>query len=126
MKQYLTIQNVVVFLLLISQGYLMYKINEKSPTDLRVLQAAQKIADGKDSIIASNVRVIESLQSEKARHIDTLKVINNNKTILREIYRSDVAQLIANDSSEVSAQYLVDYTKSKEMLISGEYFKPVN
>lgn len=126
MKQYLTLQNVVVFLLLISQGYLMYKINEKSPTDLKTLQAAQKIADEKDSIIASNVRVIESLQSKKARHIDTLKVINNNKTILREIYRNDIAQLIANDSSEVSAQYLVDYTKSDDMLKSGEYFKPVN
>lgn len=115
-----------LILILLAQGYLMYKINDRPETNLDVLKAAQKIADDKDSIIASNVRVIESLQSEKDRHLDTLKVINNNKTIYREIYRNDIARLISNDSSEVSAQYLVDYTKSKEMLMNGEYFKPVN
>jgi hypothetical protein len=111
-------------LILLVQGYLMWKINEKPETNLEVLKAAQKVSQGIDSVITQNNRLIERYDDRIARQVDTLNVINNYKTILNETYRSDISSLILNDSSKISSQYAIDYSKSDEMLQNGKYVNP--
>lgn len=54
---------------------------------------------------------------------DTLKVINNQKTTIRENYYRDVSSLLANDSTQRAIQYRHDFREATDWLLSGGYFE---
>lgn len=120
--KYLTPTNILIGLMLIFQGYLMWKVNQRD--DLPMLEAEQRIVEQQDSLINQGEFIIGRINSEIVSRVDTLKVINNYKTVLKESYHHDMARLISNDINEVDSQYLIDYNESSEMLRNGKYIIP--
>ncbi len=123
MKQYLTLQNVVVFLLLISQGYLMWKINERPETDSRVLQATQKIADGMDSVVSQNLRLIEHYDAAIAKQVDTLKIYERQKTIVNNHYEKDLSYIFGADRSTQFSLYKKHSAEFDSLFAAGFFIQ---
>jgi len=84
-------------LILLVQGYLMWKINEKPETNLEVLKAAQKVSQGIDSVITQNNRLIERYDDRIARQVDTLKIYERQKTQITNNYAQDLSFILRAD-----------------------------
>lgn len=114
------LQPIAIIILLCIQVFLMVKINQRNETPM--LEAAQSITEQNDSLIKQGQLIIAHIDAEIGSRVDTLKVINNYKTVLKESYNKDIAALVANDSSQRAQQYTADYSASFQLFKQGFYF----
>lgn len=110
-------------LILLAQGYLMVKINEKPETNLDVLQAAQKVSQGIDSVITQNNRLIERYDDRIARQVDTLKIYERQKTIVNNHYEKDLSYIFGADRSTQFSLYKKQSAEFDSLFAAG-FFIP--
>jgi len=110
-------------LILLVQGYLMWRINQPSRTDLNTLKTAEKIASDIDGVISQNNRLIERYNAAIAKQIDTLKVYERQKTIVNNHYETDLSYILSADRG---AQFNLYKKQSAEFdsLFAAGFFIP--
>ena len=101
----------------------MYKINERPNTDLRVLQATQKIADGMDSVVSQNLRLIEHYDAAIAKQVDTLKIYERQRTQITNNYAQDLSFILRADRSTQFSLYRRNSAEFDSLFAAG-FFIP--
>ena len=114
---------IALIIILFGQSYLMWKINEKPETDLRVLQAAQKVSQGIDSVITQNNRLIERYDDRIARQVDTLKIYERQKTIVNNHYEKDLSYIFGADRSTQFSPYKKHSAEFDSLFAAGFFIQ---
>ena len=110
-------------LILLAQGYLMWKINERPETNLEALRAAQKVSQGIDSVITQNNRLIERYDDRIAKQVDTLKIYERQRTQITNNYAQDLSFILRADRSTQFSLYRRNSAKFDSLFTSG-FFVP--
>lgn len=112
----------VALILIFQVGQLYFTLTAKGP-NADLLNAIEASIDRNNAKIEAGNAEIKAIVAERNSLVDTLKVIEKQKTTIRENYYHDVSRILANDSTQRFLQYRNDIAEAHEWLLSGRYFE---
>lgn len=121
MKQHLSFQNIVIVLLLLTQVYWMYKINQPSEYDTKLMEATEEIVDQNESILSDNAELRSILREERSLYNDTVTMIKQQRTINYNNYVQSINRVFNADSGAQFSMYRDNSRRFDSAFYSGQF-----